>query len=210
MDVTSFRRPLRVEVKQINVSAANVAYYDGTAGAILVDITAIGQGNTGATRVGDVARLSALRFSYVIYNGIGATANSSTLSRILFFQYIGDSSVAGKPTVADMFNPSNANAGATYGSHSAFDIDFARVYRVLSDHRVLTFGAPAASTSTFIGTFSQRHYTIPLSAAQRDITYFAGATTGPNHIFMCVLSNTATIANNPAIYYNLDVRFTDT
>jgi len=208
LDFRMLRSP-RVEIKQIGSSLSRGAYYDAAAGSILVDITAIAQGNTGATRVGDMASLQQLLFSMYIVNGTGATANAVTISRILFVQYFGDSSVAGKPTIAELFNASNANAGNTYGTHSAFDIDYARIYRVLSDKRYMTFGAPAGQTSTFVGWAAQAHYSIPLGRAQREITYFAGATTGPNHIFLIITSDQATIATNPLISYNLDIRFTD-
>jgi hypothetical protein len=209
-DVAIIRRQPRVEVKQINVSAASAAYYDGTAGSILVDVTAIGQGNSGATRVGDLLMLHSMSYRFQIYNNFGATANPIVITRILFFQYLGDSAAAGKPTVADLFNVSNANGGATYGTFSAFDIDYSRAYRVLTDTSRITFGAPAAATSTYVGLAHFGQFQVNLARAQREIQYQAGATTGNNHIFMVVTSNCATIGLNPNITYNLDVRFTDT
>ncbi len=207
-DVIRVRQP-RIEVKQINVSARNVAYYDAAAGQIMVDVTAIAQGNTGATRTGDMCTLQQLSYQFWIYNQYGTTANLTTITRIIFFQYLSDSSAAGKPTLADMFNVSNANVGATYGAHSAFDIDFARTYRVLSDKKYLTVGSAAAPTSTIIGVPVMGRYNIPLKRAQRDINFQAGATTGNNHIFMLVTSDQATNTLNPLISYNLDVRFVD-
>lgn len=208
IDFVRIRQP-RIEIKQINVSARNVAYYDGTAGQLIVDVTAIAQGNTGATRVGDVAVLQQLLFQFWIYNQVGATANLTNITRIVFFQYMADSSVGGKPTLADMFNVSNANVGATYGSHSAFDIDFARTYRVLSDKKFLTVGCPGAPSSTLIGVPVMGRYPIPINRAQRELNFQAGTTNGNNHIFMLVTSDQGTNTLNPLITYNLDVRFTD-
>lgn len=207
-DFVRLRQP-RIEVKQINVSARNVAYYDAAAGQIMIDVTAIAQGNTGATRVGDMAVLQQLSFQYWIYNSSGATANLTTITRIVFFQYMADSSVAGKPTLADMFNVSNANVGATYGAFSAFDIDYARTYRVLSDKKVETFGCAVAPTAIVYGISQMGRYSVPLSRAQRELNFQAGATTGNNHIFMLVTSDQQTTALNPLISYNLDVRFVD-
>lgn len=200
------RRP-RVEVKQINVSAHIVPFYTGTAGSLLLDVTAIAQGATGATRVGDMATIQKLLFRYSIYNQLGAGTNSFTNSRIIFFQYLADSSVAGKPTIADLFNVSIANSGSTYGTFSAFDIDYARTYRVLWDSWCLTYGAPAGYVAT-LGCVHHGMSSIPLKHAQRDINFQAGATTGNNHIFLMVTSDQGN-ATNPEISYNLDVRFTD-
>lgn len=208
-DIVRLRRMPRVEVKQINVSAAGAAYYDGVAGSIMLDVTAIAQGNTGATRVGDSCRLQQLSFQGAIYNNIGAGANQVVNTRILFFQYMGDTSVANKPIISDMLNVSNANGGTTYGTWSAFDIDYGRVYRVLWDLQLTTYAAPTGVTSTYIGVTKDFHANIPLSRAQRELNFLAGATTGNNHIFMCVTSAQATAAANPSITYNLDVRFTD-
>jgi hypothetical protein len=210
LDFATLRRPPRIEIKQINVSANSATFYDAAAGSIVLDITAIAQGNTGATRVGDLAMLHSLSYKFLIYNGIGATCNSVVVSRVLFFQYMGDSSVANKPTIAEMFNVSNANGGTTYGSFSAFDIDYARQYHVLYDTTCMTIGAPAGATSTYAGITHYGQFQVPLARAQREISFYAGATTGPNHIYMAVTSNCASVATNPSISYNLDVRFTDT
>jgi hypothetical protein len=208
-DITRLRHIPRPEIKQINSSARNTQYYDGAAGVFLLDITVIAQGNTGATRVGDRCTLRSIPFSMAVYNNVGATANPTTLTRVLIFQYKGDSSVAGKPSIADLFNSSVANAGTTYGYHSAFDIDYTPLYHVLYDKRVLTVGAPAAYTSTSVEILKAWHGSVPLARAHRDIDYQAGATTGANHLFMLVTSDSATTASNPAITYNFDVRFTD-
>lgn len=208
VDFVRVRQP-RIEIKQINVSARNVAYYDAAAGQIVVDVTAIAQGNTGATRVGDMCTLQSLDYQFWIYNQFGATANLTTITRIIFFQYMADSSVAGKPTIADMFNVSNANVGVTYGSHSAFDIDFARTYRVLFDRKYLTVGTAAAPTSTIVGVPVMGRHKIPIARAQRELNFQAGSTNGNNHIFMLVTSDQASNTLNPLISYNLDVRFVD-
>lgn len=209
-DVIRLHRLPRVEVKQINVSARNAAYYDAVAGSVVVDITAIAQGNTGATRIGDTCHLESLLFRGYIFNQVNsATANYVTNTRILFFQYMGDSSVAAKPTIAEMFNVSNANAGTTYGTWSAFDIDYARTYRVIWDRTFTTYGSPAGLLGSTIGSSAPWHTSIPLARIQRDIQFQAGATTGNNHVFLAITSDQATAATNPLISYNLDVRFTD-
>lgn len=208
-DITRLRHIPRPEIKQINSSARNAAFYNAAAGQLLLDITAIGQGVTGATRVGDRCVLRSIPFSMNVYNNVGATANATTLSRIIIFQYKGDSSVAGKPSIVDLFNVSIANAGTTYGYHSAFDIDYTPLYHVLYDKRVLTVGAPAAYTSTPVDILKAWHGSVPLTRAIREIDFQAGATTGANHLFLLVTSDSATIASNPSFTYNFDIRFTD-
>jgi len=204
-----FSRP-REEVKQFTVSAFNTAYYSSAAGQIQIDLTAVTQGNSGAQRVGDHLFAVGLRLDFSIFNGIGATANGSTYTRIFVMQYLGDSSVAGRPTIADFLQISNANTGNTYGTFSSFDIDYDRQYIKLWDSGpLLTYGTNGLATTADCQNNHKRGFvTIPLKC-DRNIAFYTGSTTGPNKIFMFVTSDSPTIATNPAFTYNAEFRYTD-
>lgn len=204
------QRP-REEVKEFTVSAFNTPYYSSTAGQIIIDATAVTQGISGAQRAGDHLFARHLRITYSIFNGIGATANGSTYTRIFVVQYLGDSSVAGRPTIADFLQTSAANTGTTYGSFSSYDIDYDRQYRMLWDSGlILTYGTNGmAATADCQNNHKRGNKVIPLNRADRNIAFYTGGTTGPNKIFMIVTSDSPTIATNPAFTYNIEFRFTD-
>ncbi len=206
----STQRP-REEVKQTTISNFNTAYFSSTAGQIVIDATGVAQGISGAQRAGDHLFAKHLRLTWSIFNGIGATANGSTYSRIFFVQYLGDSSVAGHPTISDFLQTSVANSGTTYGTFSSYDIDYDRQYIMLWDSGpILTYGTNAmAATADCQNNHRRGNKIISLRRADRNIAYYTGGTTGPNHIFMIVTSDSPTIATNPAFTYNIEFRFTD-
>lgn len=188
------------------------AYFDAAAGQTIIDLTQITQGVSGAQRVGDVARLVRLHVSLLLNNGVGATANARTISRVIFFQYLGDNSVANKPTIIDFLQTNANNAGNTYGSFSTYDIDYGRQYRVLWDSgMILTIGTNglAALGVPPVGVYHKLDFNIPLKRAQRDLAFYTGGITGPNHIFMLLTSDQATIATNPTYNITSEARFTD-
>ncbi len=130
--------------------------------------------------------------------------------RLICFQYFGDNSVAAKPIISDMLQISNANAGNTYGTFSSFDIDYDKQYRVLWDSKVITtFGAPTGITSTYVGISHADMVTIPLSRADRNIAYYTGGVTGPNHLYLLATTDAANAVTNPSITYATEVRFID-
>lgn len=204
------QRP-REEVKQTTISNFNTAYFSSTAGQLIIDATAVVQGVSGAQRAGDHLFARHMRLTWSIFNGIGATANGSTYSRIFFVQYLGDSSVAGRPTISDFLQTSVANSGTTYGTFSSYDIDYDRQYIMLWDSGpILTYGTNGmAATADCQNNHRRGNKVIPLGRADRNIAFYTGATTGPNHIFMIVTSDSPTIATNPAFTYNIEFRFAD-
>jgi len=206
-------RITREEVKQFSAGAASVPVYNGTAGQVMVDLTAVTQGVSGAQRSGDHLFLRHLELRMMFYNQYGVTSNLQAIFRVIVFQYFGDSSVAGKPTIADFLQTSAANGGGTYGSFSPYDIDYDRQYKVLWDSELSistygTFGAAPLGVPSF-GLFKRVCKSISLKRADRNIAFYTGGTTGPNHIFMLVTLDAATIASNPQVYYSTEVRFTD-
>jgi hypothetical protein len=209
-DSVRIRLPVQ-EVKLFPLSASS-AFYNAAAGQYLVDLTAVTQGNSGAQRVGDVLTLIKLRIRAVINNGAGTTSNIRNISRVIFFQYFGDGSVANKPTIADFLQTSSSNIGTQYGSFSTYDIDYSRQYRVLWDSGlILTLGSNqlAVTGQPPIQQFHLLDMDVPLHHADKNIAFYTGGTTGPNHIYMLVTADQATIATNPSIEFSSELRFTD-
>ncbi len=205
---------IRVPSEEIKLfpQSGNNSYFDGAAGQYMVDLTPVTQGNSGAQRAGDVLYLTALHLKCVLSNGMGTTSNIRNLHRVIIFQYLGDNSAAGKPTIADFLQISTNNVGNTYGSWSTLDIDYARQYRVLWDSGlVLTVGSNALAPTGVpaVGNFHVINMNVPLARAQRNIAYYTGGVTGPNHIYMLFTSDQATQTTNPSAGWTTEVRFTD-
>jgi hypothetical protein len=209
-DSARIRRP-STEIKLFPLSFNNT-FYNAAAGQYITDLTQVTQGVSGAQRVGDVLGLSSIRLHAVLNNGLGVTSNSRNICRIIIFQYFGDSSVAGKPTIADFMQTSTNNIGTTYGAFSTYDIDYSRQYRVLHDTGLILL---VGNNQQVINAFanSQTYHVInthvPLKGAERSIAFYTGTTTGPNHIFMLVTADQSTQGSNPMIQVTAEVRFTD-
>jgi len=210
-DLIQIRRP-KVEVKLFPIGALSQSYFNAAAGQYLIDLTTVTQGVSGAQRVGDHLHATRLHLRGVINNGVGTTANSRNVTRIIIFQYFGDGSVANKPIISDFLQTSAANVGTTYGSFSTFDIDYARQHRVLWDSGlILTFGTAQIAVTGVpqIGVFHTIDKEIPLDQAERDIHYYNGATSGDNHIYMLVTADQVTQTTNPTWTYSSEFRFVD-
>jgi hypothetical protein len=204
-------RQLRPEVKSTSFGAAGVTVYDGTAGQYMFDLSAVTQGVSGAQRIGDRLTPSSLLLRFLLWNNTGATSNLHVTWRIFVFQYKADSSIAAHPIVSDFLQTNPANGGATYGSFSNYDIDYDRMYHILWDsglletvgnHGLAITGVPSLGEWK---TFSKH---IPLSR-NRIVDFFTGATTGFNHIYLCVTTDSANIGSNPLLTWSAQFRFTD-
>jgi len=210
-DFATPRRPVE-EVKQFNYSVGSTPVYDGAAGQFLVDLTAVTQGVSGAQRAGDHLFIRHLQLRLLFFNNYGVNSNLETSFRAFVFQYLGDSSVAAKPIISDFLNISAANGGNTYGSFSSFDIDYDRQYRMLYDSKLVstygTFGLAATGVPSS-GLFRHLYKAVSLVRCDRNISFYTGGTTGPNHVFLLITTDEATIAANPSVYVSAELRFTD-
>jgi hypothetical protein len=198
------------ELKQTAISLAPSAVFDGTAGRILVDLTAlVTQGTTDSQRLGDHLYLDRIEANFLVNNQVGATSNPYTTFRVFFFQYFGDSAVA--PTIANMLLSSAANAGPNTGSMSQFDIDHQEQYKVCYDSGLIVTTGTNGLAALGVGNHGQVHAwkfqirNIP----DRNIRFYAAGADGPNHIFVIVTTDQATIAVNPTVSYSVALRFTD-
>ncbi len=184
--------------------------YDGAGYELVNLVDSISQDTKDSGRIGDRIELRSIHIQGYVYNHVGANTNALTNYRIWIFQYFSDNNVAA-PDPALMLITSQANAGSTYGTWSIENIDRLRQYKVLYRSKVMTtvgsFSVAvtgAAGGGDVLRTFE---FDVPLSGADRNITYFAAATTGMNHIYMLVTTDQATIATNPTVFYSIGVRY---
>jgi hypothetical protein len=198
-------------VKSTSLGALNVAVFSGLSGQYIVDLSAVTQGQSGAQRTGDQLYPTSLLLRFNLWNNTGVTSNLVCNWRILIFQYKGDSSVAGKPTIADLLQTNPANAGTTYGSFSNYDIDYRRIctmhwdsglIQTVGNHGQVVTGSPS------FGEWCIVEKVVPLGR-DRIVDFFTGTTTGYNHLFMAVTTDQATIASNPLLTYSSQFRFTN-
>ncbi len=205
-------RNIHAELKKFFVSAFNTAYFHSEAGSIKIDLTAVTQGQSGAQRVGDHLYASDLRLYFSIFNGQGATANGTNLTRLWVIQYSQDSGRA-IPLVADFLQANVANGNVnTYGALSGYDVDYDKGYDILWDSGpILTYGTNGLATTADC-SFSQfsKMVDIPLQGIRdRNIRYTTGQSTGYGHLFLIVLGDQPSVVTNPSIRYNAEFRFSD-
>ena len=199
----------RYELNQFSFSGS-ADIYDG-AGFLLTNLVdGITQGDTDQQRLGDRIQLLNVSVHGYFYNHVGATANALTHYRFWIFQFLADNGVA-IPVPSSMLLNSSANAGTTYGTFSFENIDRIGQYRVLYRSGIYsTVGsANIAVTGSAGGPGIETpfEFSIPLGRADRNITYFTAGVTGPNHIYMLVTTDQATIATNPTVFYGVRVRY---
>lgn len=202
----------QAELKMFQVNAFNTSYFNSEAGSIKVDLTAVTQGNSGAQRVGDHLYASDLRLWFFVFNGLGATANGTNITRVFVVQYSQDNGRA-VPLIADFLTSTNANGGVnTYGALSGMDVDYDRGYTILWDSGlILTYGSNGlAQTADCFFNHHVKEVVIPLSKLRdRNIRYTTGANTGYGHIFLVVVGDQATTGVNPSFSYTSQFRFSD-
>ncbi len=184
------------------------------AGFFLTNITAgITQGITDSQRIGDRLILQNVEILLGCRNSTGAGSNIFTTWRVIVFQFLGDNS-ATAPTPANMLLASSANDGTTYGSMSMYNIDYIRQYQVLYDSGCFqTYGSVTLAATGSAGGkgLATCHHVlqVPLTNCDKLIKFYAAGASGPNHLYLCVLTDRASVAVNPVLDYVYAVRFTN-
>ncbi len=190
-------------------ASATANYFDGAGFSQTNLVSGIVQGNGDDNRIGDRIQLLGIRVWGYIDNQVGATANAITNSRVLVFQFFSDS--ANAPVPGSMLLSSSANAGTTYGTWSFEQIDRIYQYRIVHDTGPLTtLGSNAVAVTgspTPIARTHKFNFDVNLSNVDKNVTYFAAGANGPNHLYLLILSDQATIATNPSVFFGYRVRF---
>jgi len=158
---------------------------------LLSDLTAIAQGSTDTTRVGDRIRLDSLHFSF--YFTAGDTTN---LCRIVLFQWFPPSGSFAPVIGTNLF----LTTGSILAPISQYLVDFESNFRVLYDK--LFYLSTTVTQSGTIQHIDVRKF------PQRNLQYVAGGTSGSGHLYRLVISDSAAVPN-PTICSTWLVRFTD-
>jgi hypothetical protein len=201
------------ELKQYVASAVASPVFDG-AGTILQNmLSGVGQGIGDNQRIGDHLYLQNIRMRFQFNNNWGAGSNLFTTWRVIVFQFLGDNTNV--PLVASLLLQSAVNAGTTQGAYSFMNIDYTDQYVVLYDNAgklIQTTGSGTAAGNGSIGgpaICADLDVVVPLQRCNRNIRFYAGGATGPNHVYVLVTTDQASAAVNPLMGYGFAVRFTD-
>lgn len=126
-------------------------------------------------RTGDTVK--ALRM-YVNYDLEAINADIFTVSRLIFFQWIPNTTISGAPAITSILQSANVNA--------MYNFQNANQYRILADNVHLQAGIAAAPTASgYQGYYGK----IPIASAIKNLEFSEGVVTGSNQIFVALVSN---------------------
>lgn len=174
------------------------ASYDNVS---MIDITAIPQGNTDITRIGDSCHLRSVAWGI---NVTGSATNSSGV-RLVIFQW----KPLSTPAPEDVVSAAGDALGGGSWSIGHYNHDQRKNFSVLYDE---AFGIAALNA----GWVSIRHfkgmYNIGLNAKRKlctaDLQFVAGGTTGYNHVWFMAMSNQSDASNaGPVVNLRTKVNF---
>lgn len=150
------------------------------------DITAIDQGTTDSTRIGDTVRLES--FDFHIWAVVGAV---NALCRVITFQWANDSI----PTVGDVLI---STGGSAVTPMSTYNRDDSIKRRILTDDM---FSLNPLYQQNYVRKYE--NLKLPLKEVQ-----FSGATTdGYNKVWVLLISSTS--SSNPNLGYYTKLKYTD-
>lgn len=184
------KRELKYYVNQ-NGASGSLFSYDTP---IVSTYTLVSQGDTNATRDGDVMELTRFNMNFVIQRG----ANDS-FARLIIFQWFKDSNVD-VPGVSDIVDTSGGagtewNAPINHANRQYFNIIYDKIFvcdDVDSNNHVRQL------------TFNSKRF------ARKMVKFNAGATTAKNHLYGIWLSSvTDASGNEPRAYYYFKTNFKD-
>lgn len=184
-----------IETKALDFQAGIGAAYGTT--AIFQDLTAIGQGATSITRLGDQIKLKKIDFRmYFTQQGAGSVAENVT--RILIFQWRPDNGTA--PVVADLLD---LGPGGTTNVWSQHNFDNRALFKVLKDITFVSNGSIANENDLHSFVFTVDCDKLP------KVNYDFGVNTGDHHVYMMILASNAASVNNSLYTSNNRVYFKD-
>lgn len=196
-----------VEFKQHTDGFTFTPFFGGTSGAIISHLTAISQGNTDTTRLGDELHLQRIQVRGTVQNNAGALSNPWNQVRMLIFQY---KSQDNNPSVDELLIASTASGG-TRSCYSARNQDYLNIYNVLYDKMFIVEGGLAnASNYGSSGRYAQLvNVVVPLKYCKRKIQYEASTSNAVNGIYMVIIGSTASVTQNPTCVMQWTMSYTD-
>lgn len=196
------------EHKQASASTTYADVYDG-GGSIQTNMTSIiTQGTTDAQRIGDELELTGIHLRMSFINGQGANSYPTINWRVMVFQY---KSQDNTPSGTELLTSATANAGVTYGTFSARNIDYLSVYNVLYDKAFQTGGnngvALTADQNSKLNHYLE--FRVPLKYCKRKIQYENSTAVGVNDIYLFVTTDLNSLAVNPQCKYHYTLNYID-
>lgn len=198
----------REEFKQFSKSVAATPVTDGVGGEFLSQLTEMTQNVGDNARVGDEVYISSIKLQCLFSMQTGVNSTEFCHFRLIVFQYKAHDDT---PSISELLLTSNLNGGTTYGTYSAYNIDYKPIYHVLLDKVVrCEYGVPNASNYGNTGLLTQhKTYNIPLKYAKRKIQFKSASTNANNAIWLLVTTNLGNITSNPVFGYQCSIRYTD-
>ncbi len=179
----------RVEWKHHVVNLPNALC---SAVGVATDLSAVPQGQTDVTRIGDALRATSISMKWgVEANPAGATA---VPVRIIVFTWIPNTT----PTLASILNTTGG-----LETLAPYNTDNAELFKILFDKSIVV-AANAGSTRHLTTQFNNR---IVIPQHLRNIKFVAAGTTGSNKIWHLRLSNVA--ANQPNLDAVMRLNYSD-
>jgi len=192
------------KIKRVVSNMSETKYYDTgssgqtitytVSGAQVIELSDLGQGSTDLLRVGDQVYGKSLVFRYHVVPN--ATAPTTQLLRLIFFQWHPDTTVLNPDSAVDNIVQTNTS-GTPYVTEAPLNYDQSKGsnFRLLKDVRFA------------LDTNHPKVGTVRLSKFKRNMQYKAANTTGMDQLFVLALSNIQT--NGPTLTWYARFTFKD-
>jgi hypothetical protein len=165
------------------------------AGATLQSLCGMLQGNIQGDRVGDMAFLRRVQITYQI---VQANSDLYTDTRIIFFQWFPNTTLA-IPVLANIL-PNTS----TVGLYSTTNWQYRDQYRILYD----VIHSQSGSTTSLTSTSNINVHNRLINGYKRNLVYTPGTAFGENQIYLLMISDSAATPF-PVISYAFRVEYTD-
>lgn len=162
--------------------------------ATFADVTAVSQGSSSITRVGDQIELT--RLSIRLF--LDGQTTSNTIARLIYFQWRPDNATA--PVIADILD---LGPGGTANVFSHINYDNKHLFKLLKDVTYPMF--PSVANPNNCREFE---FDIPVSNLAK-IRYDIAANTGDHHVYVMAISSTAAGATQLLWTHNARIRYKD-
>lgn len=159
------------------------------------DLSAVPQGDTDTTRDGDRIHIKKMHV-----RGQVLIADATQLFRVIFFQWFPLTTPVGGDILL------NGPTGAI-DVYSHYNHDSRQQFAILRDDFYSMLGNAAAATNPYT-TASQQVFSFTLKPREKNLQFAAGGTTGTNHIWYLIISD-SNLAAHPTITMGTKLMFTD-
>jgi len=159
----------------------------------ITDISAVTQGQTDTTRIGDRLQFKNITLRYLLYDsGVSVTANSMNHVRVFIFSWAPYVTVA--PLATDVFLLGGVISPPNHDSRQMYKIHYDRQHQLV--------GATTKAMQTFVAQLK-----IPKKFQQ--CQFSAGTTNRTNGLYLGVIVTSSGAGVTGVLTYNTTVRYTD-